>query len=51
MANELDSSFKVNEFELQSRCYFPFLTYTLSHSTNTLGKGMSQIIPPPAMGK
>ena len=23
----------------------------ISHSTNTLGKGMNPIIPPPAMGK
>ena len=26
-------------------------TDCISHSTNTLGKGMSPIIPPPAMGK
>ena len=26
-------------------------TDCISHSTNTLGKGMNPIIPPPAMGK
>ena len=26
-------------------------TDCISHSTNTLGKGMNSIIPPPAMGK
>ena len=26
-------------------------TYCISHSTNTLGKGMNPIILPPAMGK
>ena len=39
MDNEQDCEMVVCEFELQSRCYVHFRTYTL-------GKGMSSDIPP-----
>ena len=44
VANVLDCGIKVSEFESQSRYKVPF-------RTNTIGKGVNSLIPPPVMGE
>ena len=39
------------EMDTASRVQILDETHCISHSTNTLGKGMNPIILPPAMGK
>ena len=43
----------VQSLEMDTKTWFQILDETdcISHSTNTLGKGMNPIILPPAMGK
>ena len=41
----------VCDFSTATRVQILAETNCISHSTNTLGKGMNPIIPPPAMGK
>ena len=39
------------ERDTATRVQIMDMTDCVSHSTNTLGKGMNEINPPPAMGK
>ena len=52
MFNSLSTSFvSLPDMDTAMRVQFLDKTDCISHSTNTLGKGMNPIILPPAMGK